>query len=52
MLKGFAQLRTHEQLMQRMDAVSSFARNNKSVVFGDQGQNLLAQVESFNMAQK
>lgn len=50
MLSGFAQRRVHEQLMQRMDAVDKFAQNKKSVIFGDQGQNLLAQVESFNMA--
>jgi len=35
MLKGFAQRRTHEQLMQRMDAVDTFAKNKNSVIFGD-----------------
>jgi hypothetical protein len=35
--------------MHKIDAVASFANNNKSVVFGDQGNNLLAQIESYNM---
>jgi len=33
-------------------ALESFAGNNKSVVFGNQSNNLLAQVDAFNMVQK
>ena len=49
LLKGFAQKRTHEQIMQKIDAVNSFASNKNSVIFGEQGNNLLAQVETYNM---
>lgn len=49
LLKGFAQKRTHEQIMAKIDAVSAFAQNKNSVVFGDQGNNLMAQVETYNM---
>jgi hypothetical protein len=49
MLRGFAQKRVHEQLMSRMDAVDHFAKNKQSVIFGAQQNNLLAQVETFNM---
>ena len=47
--KAFANKRTHEEIMRKIDAVSAFAGNNKSVIFGDQGQNLMAQVESYKM---
>lgn len=47
--KAFAAKRQHEQIMQQIDAVHSFANNNKSVIFGDQKDNLLAQLESYNM---
>ena len=49
LLKGFAQKRTHEQIMAKIEAISSFAANKNSVIFGEQGNNLLAQVETYNM---
>jgi hypothetical protein len=49
LLKGFAQKRTHEQIMQKIEAISSFASNKNSVIFGEQGNNLMAQVETYNM---
>jgi hypothetical protein len=42
LLKGFAQKRTHEQIMAKIDAINSFASNKNSVVFGEQGNNLMA----------
>lgn len=47
--KSFAAKRAHEEILRKIDAVSSFAENKSSVVFGDQGNNLLAQVESYKM---
>lgn len=47
--KGFAAKRQHEEIMRKIDAVNAFANNNKSVIFGDQGNNLMAQIESYNM---
>ena len=52
LLKGFAQKRTHEQIMAKIDAVSSFANNKNTVVFGEQANNLMAQVETYNMVNK
>lgn len=50
--KGFAAKRTHEEILKKIDAVNSFANNKNSVIFGDQGNNLLAQIESYNMVRK
>jgi len=40
--KGFAAKRAHDEIMRKIDAVNAFANNNKSVIFGDQGNNLMA----------
>ena len=40
--KGFAQKRMHEQIMRKIQAVESFAKNKNSVISGDQSGNLLA----------
>ena len=40
--KGFAAKRQHDEIMRKVDAVNSFAENKKTVVFGDQGSNLMA----------
>lgn len=47
--KGFAQKRQHEQIMEKINAIETFASNKNSVVFGEQGGNLMAQVETFKM---
>jgi len=49
LLKGFAQKRTHDEIMRKIDAVDAFAQNRNTVIFGEQGNNLMAQVESYNM---
>ena len=49
LLKGFAQKRQHDEIMRKIDAVDAFAKNNNSVIFGEQGNNLMAQVETYNM---
>lgn len=50
--KGFASKRQHDEIMRKIDAVNAFANNNKSVIFGNQGDNLMAQIESYNMVNK
>jgi len=50
--KGFAQKRTHDEIMRKIDAIDSFASNKNSVIFGEQGGNLMAQVESYKMVKK
>jgi len=52
LLKGFAQKRTHDEIMRKIDAVDAFAQNNKSVIFGEQGNNLMAQVETYKMVNR
>ena len=52
LLKGFAQKRTHEQIMAKIDAIQTLAGNKNSIIFGDQGNNLMAQVETYNMINK
>ena len=37
--KGFAQKRTHDEIMRKIDAIDSFAQNRNSVIFGEQGGN-------------
>ena len=50
--KGFQSKRQHDEIMKQIQAVNSFASNKSSVVFGDQGSNLMAQVESYKMVSK
>lgn len=50
--KAFAAKRVHDEIMQKIDAVNAFAHNSQSVIFGDQKNNLLAQVETYNMVRK
>ena len=50
--RAFALKRTHEEMMRQVDAVDSLASNKQTVVFGDQGNNLMAQVETYKMVQQ
>lgn len=50
--KAFAAKRQHLEILKKIDAVNSFANNKKSVIFGDQGNNLMAQIASYNMVSK
>lgn len=40
--KAFAKKRTHDEILQKISAVDSFAANKNSVISGDQSGNLLA----------
>ena len=33
--KGFAQKRTHDEIMRKIDAIEAFANNKNSVIFGE-----------------
>lgn len=50
--KAFAQKRTHDEIIEKIQAVDSFASNKNSVISGDQAGNLLAQVQTFNMVKQ
>jgi DNA-binding FrmR family transcriptional regulator len=47
--KAFVQKRKHEEVLQQIEAVKSFIQNKNSVVFGEQANNLLAQLETYKM---
>lgn len=49
MQKALKKKRAHMQTMSRLDAMGKLADNNKVVIFGDQGTNLMSQLESFKM---
>ena len=51
MLQGSKKKRKHLQIMERLNAMESLANNKKMVIYGEQGNNLLANLESFKMVQ-
>ena len=50
--KTFAQRREHEQIMGQVASVEALSKNRNTVIFGQQNNNLLAQLETFNMCRK
>jgi hypothetical protein len=51
-MKSMKRKRKHQQVMERLNAMGSLALNNQVVMFGEQGNNLMANIESFKMVQK
>ena len=49
LMKGSKKKRKHIQIMSRLDAGSSLAGNSQTVIFGQQGNNLIANIETFKM---
>ena len=52
LLKSFALKRTHQEIMSKIIAIDSIAKNKNSVISGEQSGNLLAQVETYNLIKK
>ena len=52
MLKGLKRKRKHIQVMERLNAMNDLSTNKGLVIFGDQGNNLMASLDSFNMVYK
>lgn len=48
-MKGSKKKRKHLQIMQRLDAMNGLATNNKAIIYGEQGNNLIANIETFKM---
>ncbi len=48
-LEGSKKKRKHMQIMQRLQAVESLSQNKDAVIYGEQGNNLLANIASFKM---
>jgi hypothetical protein len=48
-MKGSKKKRKHLQIMSRLDAGESLANNQKAVIYGEQGNNLIANIETFKM---
>ena len=49
--ESFAKKRAHTELLAQIESMASLSKNDKSVVFGVHSNNLLAQVEAFNLVQ-
>lgn len=49
MLKGMKRKRKHLQVMARLNSLDSVTRNKNVVIYGEQGNNLMASLESFKM---
>ena len=49
LMKGSKKKRKHLQIMGRLDAASSLAGNRQTVIYGEQGNNLIANIETFKM---
>jgi hypothetical protein len=48
-MKGSKKKRKHLQIMSRLDAMEGLSTNSKAVIYGDQGNNLIANIETFKM---
>jgi len=48
-MKGSKKKRKHLQIMGRLNAMQGLAGNNKTVIYGDQGGNLIANIETFKL---
>ena len=48
-LLGSKKKRKHLQIMERLSAVENLSNNKQAVIYGEQGSNLLANIESFKM---
>ena len=48
-MKAMKKKRKHLQVMERLDAMDAMAKNKDLVVYGDQGNNLMANVAAFGM---
>jgi len=49
LMKGSKKKRKHMQIMSRLDAMSGLANNNRAIIYGDQGNNLMANIEAYKM---
>lgn len=48
-MKGSKKKRKHMQIMSRLDAMNGLANNNKAIIYGEQSDNLMANIETFKM---
>ncbi len=49
LMKGSKKKRKHDQILQRLDAANSLAGNQQAIIYGEQGNNLMANIETFKM---
>jgi hypothetical protein len=52
MLKGAKKKRKHQQIMERLGAMENLAQKRKMVIYGDQGNNLMANLEAIRLLDK
>jgi hypothetical protein len=49
LMKGSKKKRKHQQIMQRLEAMQGMSNNDKTIIYGEQGNNLIANIETFKM---
>lgn len=49
MLKGAKKVRKHQQIMERLGAMQNLAQKRKMVIYGEQGNNLMANIEAIKL---
>ncbi len=49
LMKGSKKKRKHIQIMSRLEAGGSLANNEKTIIVGEQGSNLMASIEAYKM---
>jgi len=49
LMKGSKKKRKHLQIMSRLSAGSSLASNSNTIIYGEQGNNLAANIETFKL---
>lgn len=49
LMKGSKKKRQHLQIMERLTAMENLSKNKNLVIYGEQGTNLMANLEAFKM---
>ena len=48
-MKGSKKKRKHQQILGRLDALNNLANNKEAIIYGEPGNNLMANIETFKM---
>ena len=49
LMKGSKKKRKHLQIMSRLNAMQGLASNTKTIIYGDHGNNLMANIETYRL---
>lgn len=48
-MKGSKKKRKHQQIIGRLDAMDKLSKNKNAIIYGEPGNNLMANIETFKM---